>query len=818
MPRIARAFGLAASMVIGAQGVAAAAQSTVAGASGKQRALAVEASAAGVHANVCEPGEERCDAAKGALFVPPDGARDHVARAEVTAIDLVSGKRIVRVAAKVGDATWSLLLAAPADGAGKAVVVWGGWSGRPADEGGTRTDHQVVAAKGRVVVRDRRDDVSVCGRGAWVNARGIDPETLALVPDAADDPIASARGGAEVVEATNASDEASRAAPRARLLASLAGSRPGAAALVDDDAKTAWAPLGPGAGAYETATFAATPEVPIEALDVVLVPYDAESKKAAPRSFVVATPDRLVRVKLPGGTIPPEGRTYRVPFARPIAARCVALVLDPAPGGGAPAAIAELRPRTGLDAATLDAIARGLGGPDGAARAAYLVRAGKPGFDATSAAYGVLDGAGQDMARRVIDAADCSAKVPFYVASIGSRDEAVARRASDRVVRCGGDAVPALRTAIDAAPEDRLGELAEHLALASPDRAVADLLTRLGATPEATPRRLALRKALARAAQRPRARPALEAAFAADAFSALTPETRLDLVRAAAPRLAATPGGKEAFTNVAAEGAFRVRYLVAPAAAELARAGDAAARSWLERAAVADPDPRMRARAARVAIPGELDAVLARAAADAEPRVREGALAALGQAAEGGRVSDRKPRANHGEVFARGLADEWTFVREAAANAAATWPSDPKGDAALVRVAVTDPLARERRVAIRALGLRGASAAIPLVRARAADEKEDVDVRAESLGALGALCDTTSLALLTEHATKAAAPFSEVDRKLGAGAIDALGALHPPDLRERLAALVAPGAPPEAKQLARRALASPGSCARRSSF
>lgn len=815
MRRLVQGAWISAALLFGAESVAMAGQGAVATASGKQRALAVEATAAGVRANVCEPGEPRCDAALGALFVPPESARAEAARADVAAIELASGKQIVRVTAKVGEAAWTLLLAAPTDGRGEATVLWGGWSGRPTEESGTRTEHQVEVVKRRVVVRDRRDDVSVCGRGAWVNARAVDPATLALVPDTADDPIATSRAGAEMVEAVAVDSEPSRAPSRARLLAPLAASRPGHGALVDGDAKTAWAPLGPGWGAWETATFVGAPDVPITAIDVVLVPYAAEVNKAAPRSFVVATADRVVKVRMPGGAVPAEGRTYHVAFTRPIASRCVAVVLDPAASSGAPSAIAEIRPRTGLDAMTLDALARGLGGPDGAARAAYLVRAGRAGFDATTAAYGVLDGQGQDMARRVIDAADCADKAPFYVRLIGKGDDATARRASDRVVRCGDAAVPALRAAIDAARDADLAELVDHLALAAPERAVTDLLARLAVSLEAPARRLALRKALARAAQRPQALPALTAALDATAFAGLDPEVRLDLVRAAAPRLAVTPGGPAAFASVAESEAFRVRYLVAPAAAELVRGGDPAARAWLERAILADADPRMRARAARLAAFAELASALTRAASDPEPRVREGAHAALTKLGE--RVTGDPKAKSHeveGGVFAKGLADEWTFVREEAANAAAVWPDEPRGDAALVHVATKDPLPRVRRVAVRALGLRGATSAIALVRARAADAKEDIDVRAEALSALGSLCDAGSLASLTEQAQKAAAPFSEVDRKLGAGAIDALAALHPPDLRDRLAPLLAPNAPPEARQLAQRALAAPAACPR----
>ena len=243
-----------------------------------------------------------------------------------------------------------------------------------------------------------------------------------------------------------------------------------------------------------------------------------------------------------------------------------------------------------------------------------------------------------------------------------------------------------------------------------------------------------------------------------------------------------------------------------------------------------EPDARLRARAVRAAARAPaLLPVIARASGDPEPRVREAAALALALIGESRGaepppaarpatpgVSPATPRAaGAAEVDAaivRGVRDEWTYVREAAAVAAATWPSEPRADAALATAAAEDAVPRVRRAAIAALGARGAVGHVALGRARAAAPREDLDVRAEAVRALGALCDRASLDTLSELAARAAAPFNEADRKLGGAAIEALAALHPPDLAARLAPLRAKDAPREARERSERALTQPGRC------
>jgi hypothetical protein len=55
------------------------------------------------------------------------------------------------------------------------------------------------------------------------------------------------------------------------------------------------------------------------------------------------------------------------------------------------------------------------------------------------------------------------------------------------------------------------------------------------------------------------------------------------------------------------------------------------------------------------------------------------------------------------------------------------------------------------------------------------------------------------------YAQRAKAPLNDADERIGAAAIAALGALHPKDLAERLAALLKEDTPPVVREMARAA-------------
>jgi hypothetical protein len=93
------------------------------------------------------------------------------------------------------------------------------------------------------------------------------------------------------------------------------------------------------------------------------------------------------------------------------------------------------------------------------------------------------------------------------------------------------------------------------------------------------------------------------------------------------------------------------------------------------------------------------------------------------------------------------------------------------------------------------------------------DTKQDLEVRRRAVVALGLACATDALGELTARARTLSVPAPmEIDVALGVAAIEALGRIHPRDLAQRLAPLLAKGAKGEAARLAERAMAEPGAC------
>jgi HEAT repeat protein len=190
------------------------------------------------------------------------------------------------------------------------------------------------------------------------------------------------------------------------------------------------------------------------------------------------------------------------------------------------------------------------------------------------------------------------------------------------------------------------------------------------------------------------------------------------------------------------------------------------------------------------------------AATDPEPRVREVAMRTLG--------INGLPTAI--ATVSQSLAkDEWSFVRIAAAEALAKLPpSAASGDA--LGAALSDPSVRVRSAALVALGAQRATQKSDLVRERLDDQKEDADVRALAARTLGAMCERRAIDRLTKLADRARFPGSEADDRIGLAAIEALGAIHPPDLDKRLAPLREKNVRLPVRRAADRALSEQGAC------
>ena len=97
-------------------------------------------------------------------------------------------------------------------------------------------------------------------------------------------------------------------------------------------------------------------------------------------------------------------------------------------------------------------------------------------------------------------------------------------------------------------------------------------------------------------------------------------------------------------------------------------------------------------------------------------------------------------------------------------------------------------------------------------RERLDDPKEDPAVRALAATMLGAMCIRGDADRLTKLARRATSPVDEADDRIGMAAIEALAALHPPDLAERLAQLGDQRVRLPVRRAAERALSEPGNC------
>jgi HEAT repeat protein len=215
----------------------------------------------------------------------------------------------------------------------------------------------------------------------------------------------------------------------------------------------------------------------------------------------------------------------------------------------------------------------------------------------------------------------------------------------------------------------------------------------------------------------------------------------------------------------------------------------------------------VRARAAEeargVANAADLQAALVAAVRDPEPRVREAALAGLVDAPppDGVRAA--------GEVLAH---DGWSFVKIQAVGVLMNASSSSAVDDALGH-ALGDPGTRVRTAAVLALARRRAGSWRDSIRERLDDRSEDGEVRATAASALGALCDGSAVGRLTELARVLSVPGIDDDaQQVGFGALVGLAALKPKDLHDRLGPLLAPGAPPEVRAAATRALTARGMC------
>jgi HEAT repeat protein len=733
--------------------------------------------------------------------------------ASVEAIPIGEGKRVahVRVGSKTrGGVAWEAIVAGR-----DPAVLWSGLTGFASGEAGERAGEGLELLERddvgdrTIVLGEVREDLRICGQTqTLLTPRALEPQSLAFrgvtmqrLPleqrDAAERVIASPHGGP--------ADP-----PLARLLlATGASSAIGApSALTDGDPATTWSEGRPSDGHGEFVMMRAPADVPIARLAITIAPLSPPPHGAAPRSFFLVTDERTISVTLPEDAWSHPGVAYDIPLVDPVRTSCLSLVLDKAfdrPHEAHPeVTIAELTAYSAFDGpgATLGQVAKALdgGGARSEAAKAVLERAGDSGLTAAAAAYGSLDAPGRALAvDAAIGAGTCEATGPLLVAAMGDKDREVARKANEKIERCGKRAALALIAALQGKDEGQRASVAEVVAEIAPGEALEPLVGALGEGAPAT--RRAVRRGVAKAA-----RGAGKEKLGALVGAGRTPDARIDLLRALEAELPALGVAGDAAIDALATGSpsMRTRYLLVEPIGVLARAGDAPATARLASMIASDADPAVRAHAAARAagVAGAIAALARAVESDGSPRVREAALESLAGA--------KTPPL--GAITRRLAEDEWTFVRSAAAAALASFAPEPHVDGALEK-AIADRAPPVREAVIAALGAHGDRRAASDIRARVENEHEVLEVRLAAVKALVALCDRPSIDVLTALARRAALPMaSDEDTLIGSAAIEALGTLHPADLNARLAPLAARDAPADARAAAARALATPPGC------
>jgi hypothetical protein len=791
------------------------------------------------------------------IAIPIDhGALPAEGAVVVESVPIGQDKHVVHVRVPLRDSegedgpAWEALLAG-----GRKEPIFAGMTGPASGDPGERAGKavQVVpnGATSFVLVGDTREDLRICGQAVTLlDPLALYPGSLELRPATVQRLGAEQREGAESIVATA---KPAGEAPLAQLLIARGSSVPGSRGveLTDGDPQTVWRERRPGIGQGEFVVMAAPKGVPITRMQITVSPPAlppapraaippaqaggatapaspaasaaptmapsvsppaspaAAATSAAPKTLYLATTVGAYQVTLPTDGWAKPGSTYEVVFPKPLETSCVALVLDGAYTRGLAhpdVGVAELTAFSEFDApgATLEDLAKRLSGPRGGAAAQALERAGAPALPAVVAAYDGLDPRGRALAIDVAASHDsCDEAAPLLARGLCEKEGEAPRKSHEKLERCKG-AGPALAARLREDAASRAC-VAPVLATIAPDAALEPIADAMAATPEedrAT--RAVLRESFATAlAATP---PGHLAPLLGDRQRNVA--ARLEMMRAASGRLNEAPA--ECTANLAellsGSPPMRARYLALGPLGELAHGGDRASGGRLEEAVVHDADWPVRSRAAELAsgLP-EAATVLVVAARDPEPRVREAALGALAAAAS--------PPVDAVHAAVDLLAhDGWWFVKTQAVALLATAPASREVDDAL-GAAIHDPSVNVRGGAIVALARRRAVPWRSEIRERLDDTGEDLEVRSAAARALGALCDADSADRLSELVRALGSPATDPDaQQLGFAALVGLAALHPSDLQSRVAALLAPGAPPYARAAAQRALSARRMC------
>ncbi len=755
-------------------------------------------------------------ASKRSIPIPLDRTRIDASSATAEVIAIGEGRHVIHVRipdVQRRDLAFEAILAGTAH---DAEPIFAGLTGYTRGEEGDRSG-EVVLVYDRdertkfVLVAEAREDTKICGQSMTpLGARGLDPKTMQFRGATLHRLEKKARDGATRVVAQARASAAKP--PLARMLLGTGGSAPGAQALTDGKAETLWSEKRPGDGHGEFATMRAPSEAPLHALVVTIAPPEAgKSDGAAPRTFFVATDQKLFHVTMPEDAWQKPGASYEIAFPQPVSTTCLAVVLDEAYTRNLAApqlevSFAEVAALTkfDVDGASMDDVAKELGGPRSDEAAALLRRGGDAGLAAVAGRWSTLDAPGRALSVDVAaSAGSCEgAAMDLLTRALADKETEVRKRALGRIERCGKAATDSLAAAVREGDEARRAATAPILATIAPAAALEPIGAQLGKGSSET--RRALRGAFARAsASSPR-----DKLLALLTKKDLSDAARMDLLRAMGPKLPELrPESSAAIADVLrASPDMATRYLLAQPLSQLARSSDATSGELTRLAELARQDRewpvRMRAVELSAGIAPLAPAVV-EAATDPEPRVREAALHAIAM----GKIANGAAAASN----ALG-SDTWTFVRVAAADALGAISTETGPGQNALATALADASPKVRSAAVTALGNLRATRHADKIRERLDDGKEDVEVRALAARTLGAMCVRSATDRLTKLAQLSRSPVDEADERIGMAAIDALSALRPPDLEKRLAPLRAKEVRMPVRRAAERALAEPGVC------
>jgi HEAT repeat protein len=775
-----------------------------------QPALAVGFDQKGVlRAKTCAA--QPCSVEQGVDLGLPSELANKAASSSIKVVRIGPERRavVISVPSVSLERSWEAVVAAPLAG-DKPVVYFAGYTGWVQGEDSLRRGSLVQVKETSdgaygILVGEQREDLTLCGRPTLLAPSVLDSKTMKLVPAKVQQLGADERASAPELLAKPVPAGAPSGPALVQVLGATSALDAPPGALVDGDTGTSWSEARSGSGRGDFVLLKGPDKLPLQGVEFVFRPTAKEPPHGtAPKQFYLASTNSVFRVSVPADAWQTPGARYAVTFEKPLADDCLAVVLDSAADEGANAAVTftELRARTEFENADPKTLVGALAGGGKRAEAAgsVLRSLGKPGFEAVAERFGDLDEGGRRVALGVIDAADCSIKVPVYLRALGEQVEAEREHARPRLRRCGPAAAEALRASLPQAKGKAFEELANELAIVAPKEAVNTFVPLLEEKQVA--RRKVLRVALGRLAALPEGATAIRAELA---NAALPEVATLDLLRALGDRAPSfEPHASQALARVSAGApSFRTRYLRTAPAGALSLSAPAA-QELLSSALTADPSPEVRAQAARVVrAPEQFRKELMRALEDREVRVREAAARALAKPSGAFAAEALRKRLEE---------DRWPIVRGASALALAEYGADASSDRALVSALEDEAWLVRRDVAL-ALGRRKVRSATEGLTARLDDDQERFEVRVAAAKALGESCDAAAADMLAKHALRLQDPLATNEaRAIGLAALGSLANLGTPDLRQRLAPLLSKNAPRGSRDAAEGALRARSGC------